>query len=204
MQLGTKGISSAHQKANNSKHVQAYPGHKGQLCVKNEHSQAEHGFYNAFLCWLLFGHLDFARTNNSCLLFFQAFVITLVFQVFVFGGDSLKAKHAFPLLLVLHLIQLRLVNIPQSIGSTLSGFVVLRKVKEFLKAEEISQTEKTEPNMNFSECPRVEFTLSVACVFQARVKFTETKPLFSSFAAEAVHFENATFHWPGNLLTLER
>ena len=46
---------------------------------------------------------------------------------------------------------MRLVNIPQALSCTIQGIIVLRKVRKFFDAEELTTDAIERPSMNLSE-----------------------------------------------------
>ncbi len=85
---------------------------------------------------------------------FQASLVGFVFYLLVLNNDGLKTEVAFPVILILHLLQYRLANIPQSLTSTIKGFQALKKVKAFLQTKELPIDVVERPNMNLSKWHR--------------------------------------------------
>ena len=90
---------------------------------------------------------------------FQATLVTFICYIPIIGRDILEAKQAFTALLIFHIIQMRLVNIPQALSCTIQGIFILRKVRKFFDAEELTKDAIERPSMNLSKPFRI-FTVS--------------------------------------------
>ena len=87
--------------------------------------------------------------------FFQATLVAFIFYILVVGHEVLEAQRAFTAFLIFHIIQMRLVNIPQALSYAIQGIIVLRKVRKFFEAEELTKDAIERPSMNLSKFQRM-------------------------------------------------
>ena len=86
---------------------------------------------------------------------FQATLVTFICYILIIGHDILEAKQAFTTLLIFHIIQRRLVNVPQALSRTIQGIFILRKVRKFFDVEELTKDAIERPSMNLSKPFRI-------------------------------------------------